>query len=104
MPKKMLGEINHHVVAEEFAGQVFKQEPRQEEIDSVAPIVKHRDNESAADKRQGDESQAGHVAVDDVAGHFIGKNHREDEKTGREQGPTAQAYGERLREGSHVAA
>src|ERR1700680_1234797 len=48
-------EVDRHVVAEEFAGEVFEQQPCEEEIQAVTPIVEHRDDKSAANEDHADE-------------------------------------------------
>src|SRR5437660_2766181 len=39
--KSVLGEIDRHIVPEKFSRKIFKQEPGQEEIDTIAPAIEH---------------------------------------------------------------
>src|SRR6266481_2665812 len=48
--ENVLGEINRHVVPEVFPRKIFEQEPRQEEIEAVAPAIEHAHDEGGTDK------------------------------------------------------
>ena len=78
--QNILGEIDDHVVAEVFSEKILKQEPRQEKIEAVPPVVEHGDDKGTAGKRQSNKGKIVHVAGDDVAGNFVGRHNRENQE------------------------
>jgi hypothetical protein len=72
--QKILGEINRHVVTEEFAREILEQKPEQKKVESVTPIIEHGDNEGAGNKDHDGVRQADEAAGNYVFGGFPGRN------------------------------
>src|SRR5450755_1271072 len=62
----ILGEINGHVVSEEFAGKILEQQPGKKEIQSIAPAIEYSNQEGGAQAAQGDIGQTRNVVAHDV--------------------------------------
>jgi hypothetical protein len=95
--QKVLGKINGHIVAEIFPGKVLVQEPGKEKIESVTPVVEHRNGDSTSDKSQSDIGQAGEVTRDDIAGGFVSGDGKNDKKSEYENRISADIAGKRQR-------
>ncbi len=82
----ILGEINGHVISEEFAGEILEQQPGEEEIQSVAPVIEYPDQECGPEASQGDIGQTGNVVAHDVLREQVGaknKQNKNDEQSHR---------------------
>jgi hypothetical protein len=69
--QEILGKVNSHIVAEEFASEIFEEQPTQKKIRSVSPVIKDRHNDGAAKETQAGVSESGHIVADNILGGFV---------------------------------
>src|SRR5437764_12888521 len=73
----VLREVDRHVIAQVFSRKVFEQQPRQEEIDAIAPAIEHGHYKGRTDEDQRDVREPFHIAGDDVIRGLVNGDHKQ---------------------------
>jgi hypothetical protein len=84
--EEVLGKIDGHIVAEIFARQIFEQQPKQQQVKSVAPIHSRYCRHGCAGASAASDGQSGKITRDDVIGGKTSSYKSKDEEQNRQPG------------------